>query len=79
MPESQSRLYGSLPAWGALVISLAALAFSAGTLRSELATAQSRLAKLEQRADIQSRAGNQVNDRLARIETKLDLVLEERR
>lgn len=78
MPEAQSRLYGSLPAWGALVISLAALAFSAGTLRSELATAQSRLGKLEQRADGQVREANQVNDRLARIETKLDLALERR-
>lgn len=79
MPDGQARMYGSLPAWGALIISLAALAFSAGTLRSEVATAQSRLAKLEQRADLQDGNSSQVNDRLARIETKLDLVLESRK
>lgn len=69
----------SWPAWIGAIFSVGLLIFSAGSLIGDVATANTRIAKLEQRADAQDVTATQVNDRLARIETKLDLVLEKRR
>lgn len=76
---SRGKRWGSVPAWAALVISVVGIAFSAGSLSGDVATATTRIDKLEQRADGQDRTATSVNDRLARIETKLDLALEKRR
>lgn len=77
--SSRGKRWGSLPAWAALILSIGGIAFSAGTLSGSLATANTRIDKLETRADGQDRTATNVNDRLARIETKLDLALEKRR
>lgn len=69
----------SWPAWLGLGLSLIGIVFAAGSLRSDVATATTRIDKLEQRADAADRTATSVNDRLARIETKLDLALEKRR
>lgn len=69
----------SWPAWLGVVLAAVTLVFSAGSLRSDVATATTRIQKLEERADSQDTAGKQVTDRLARIETKLDLALESRK
>lgn len=69
----------SWPAWLGVVLAIVTLVFSAGALRSDIATARTRIEKLEERADSQDTAGKQVTDRLARIETKLDLALENRK
>lgn len=75
----QGKQRASWPAWMALGISIVGIVFGAGALRTEVATATTRIEKLEQRADAQDRGAGQVNDRLARIETKLDLALEKKR
>lgn len=76
---SRGKSWGSLPAWAALVISVVGIGFSAGALRGDVASANTRIEKLEQRADGQDKTATSVNERLARIETKLDLALEKRR
>lgn len=76
---SREKQRASWPAWIALILSLFGITFSAGSLRSDVATASTRIDKLEHRADGQDRTASQVNDRLARIETKLDLALERRK
>lgn len=75
----QGKHRASWPAWVALALSVFGIVFAAGSLRSEVATANVRLEKLEVRADASDKTATSVNDRLARIETKLDLVLERRR
>lgn len=69
----------SWPAWFGVMLGAIGIVFSAGSLRSDVATAATRIEKLEQRADGQDKATAQITDRLARIETKLDLVLERRK
>jgi hypothetical protein len=69
----------SWPAWFGVMLGAISIVFAAGSLRSDVATATTRIDKLEQRADSQDTAGKQVTDRLARIETKLDLALEHRK
>lgn len=75
----QGKQRASWPAWMALGLSIVGFVFSAGGLRSDVATANTRIEKLEQRADSAARGAGQVNDRLARIETKLDMALEKRK
>lgn len=75
----QGKKHASWPAWLGVGLSVAALIFGAGVLRSDVATATNRIEKLEVRADGQDRMTGSTNDRLARIETKLDLALEKRR
>lgn len=75
----QGKKRASWPAWLGLGLSLIGIVFAAGSLRSDVATATTRIDKLEQRADAADRTATSVNDRLARIETKLDLALEKRR
>lgn len=74
----QGRKHASWPAWLGVGLSVAALIFGAGVLRSDVATATNRIEKLEHRADGTDRSTGSTNDRLARIETKLDLVLEKK-
>lgn len=69
----------SWPAWLGVVLAVVGIVFSAGSLRSDVATAAVRIEKVEQRLDSQDKATAQVTDRLARIETKLDLVIEQRK
>jgi len=75
----QGKQRASWPAWMALSLSIVGIVFGAGSLRSDVATANTRIEKLEQRADSQDRGASLANDRLARIETKLDLALEKRK
>lgn len=75
----QGKQRAPWPAWAGLVLGGVGIVFSAGALRADVVTANNRIEKLEQRADGHDRTATQVNDRLARIETKLDLVLEKRR
>lgn len=79
LEASRGKQRASWPAWIGAIVSIGVLIFSAGSLRSDVATATTRIDKLEQRADAADRTATQVNDRLARIETKLDLALEKRR
>lgn len=69
----------SWPAWIGVALAIVGLIFSAGMVRTEMATATTRIDKLEQRADARDAAEKAMMDRLARIETKLDLALEERK
>ena len=77
--EGRGKQRASWPAWTALALSVFGIIFAAGSLRSDVATASTRIEKLEQRADGQDKTATSVNERLARIETKLDLALEKRR
>lgn len=77
--DQATKQRASWPAWLGVVLAACGLIFSAGSLRSEVATATVRIDKLEERADGQDKAVAQITDRLARIETKLDLVLEHRK
>lgn len=75
----EGKRVASWPAWLGVALAIVGIIFSAGSLRSEVATAQTRIQKVEERLDMQDRANVLINDRLARIETKLDLVLESRK
>ncbi|MDF2386584.1 hypothetical protein JMG10_34295 [Nostoc ellipsosporum NOK] len=66
----------SWPAWLGVALASVGIVFSAGSLRSDVASAAVRLDKVEQRVDGQDKATAQGADRLARIETKVDLLLE---
>ncbi|ALC11203.1 hypothetical protein [Sphingopyxis sp. 113P3] len=79
LEASRGKQKASWASWLGIGLGLGGLVFSAGMLRSDVATANTRLDKLEQRADAADRTATSVNDRLARIETKLDLALEKRR
>lgn len=73
---TRGKQRASWPAWVALGLSVVGIVFSAGGLRSDVATATTRIEKLEHRTDAHDRTLTQVSDRLARIETKLDMALE---
>lgn len=79
LEAGRGKRWGSVPAWAALILSIVGIVFAAGSLRSDVANANDRIAKLERRADGQDRGMGQANDRLARIETKLDIALEKRK
>lgn len=74
-----SKLRASWPAWLSLGLAIVTMIFAAGSLRSEVVTNATRITKVEERLDNQDRAIALITDRLARIETKLDLVLEQRK
>ena len=69
----------SWPAWLGVVLAVGGIVFSAGGRSSDMAAANTRIEKLEHRADGLEREKAQILDRLARIETKLDVVLEQRK
>lgn len=77
--QKGERQRASWPAWLGLLLGAISIVFAAGALRSDVAAAAVKIEKLEQRADGQDAAAKQVTDRLARIETKLDLALERRK
>lgn len=66
----------SWPAWLGVLLAIVGIIFSAGSLRSEVAANTIRVDKVEERLDNQDKSIAQITDRLARIETKLDLALE---
>ena len=76
---SNARAAAAGAAWLGLLLGAISIVFAAGALRSDVAAAAVKIEKLEQRADGQDAAAKQVTDRLARIETKLDLALERRK
>lgn len=71
----QGKQRASWPAWIGLGVSLAAMIFAAGVLRSDVAAASDRSIKNERRIEALER------DRaaLARIEAKVDVLMEERK
>ena len=71
----QGNKRASWPAWFGLGISIAAMIFAAGVLRSDVAAASDRSIKNERRIEALER------DRaaLARIEAKVDILMEERK
>ena len=54
------------PAWLGVVLAVVGIIFSAGSLRSDVATAAVRSDKIEQRGDGQDKAIAQITDRVAR-------------
>lgn len=68
----------SWPAWLGLALAIFTLIFSAGTLSADVSTHNERITKVEQRVDLMEGDNKAVSDRLARIETKLDIVIEKR-
>lgn len=77
--SENTKQRASWPAWLGLALTIITLIFSAGSLRSEFATQDTRISKVEERLDNQDRAIALITDRLARIETKLDLALDQRK
>lgn len=73
--ERQGRWRASAPAWLALVVSLLGFAYTAGILTGDIANANDRSVKNERRIEQLER------DRatLARIEAKVDVLMEERK
>jgi len=72
-------LSGSAPAWVACLLSLAAVLWNAAIISQNVAENSRRITAVEieqQRAATDSR---QVIERMARIEAKLDIVLEDRK
>lgn len=77
--DQETKQRASWPAWLGVALAIVGIVFSAGSLRSDVATATTRIEKVEERLDNQDKAIALITDRLARIETKLDLVLEQRK
>lgn len=59
----------------AFALSILGVAFSAGILKSDVASATSKTESLELRVADQEKDMKHANDRLARIETKIDLLV----
>ena len=75
----QGKQRASWPAWVGCALGVFGVIFSAGILQANQTTAAADIKRLEARADAQDKNANQSNDRLARMETKLDLLLEKRK
>jgi hypothetical protein len=73
------RKYGSLPAWVACALSLSAVIWNAAVISGDVAENARRIDRLEVDQRQQARDNSQVIERMARIEAKLDLILEERK
>lgn len=76
--DGATKQRASWPAWLGLALAIFTLVFSAGTLRADVSTHNERITKAEHRLDQVERGNEVVTDRLARIETKLDLILEKK-
>lgn len=75
LEKTRSKQRASWPAWAGMVGSLVALIFGAGILRSDIAVAKEKTDKNETRIEALER------DRaiLARIEEKVNILMDERR
>lgn len=72
----RSRLSGSLPAWIACVLSLAAVIWNAAVISGDVSENSRRIDKIEVEQQRQATDNRQIIERMARIEAKLDIVLE---
>lgn len=82
--ESQSgkrnaRLAGSVPAWLGVIVSLCTILWAAAFVAGDVDENRRRIDKLEAEVRLQSANNQQVLERLASIEAKLDLITEERK
>lgn len=71
----QGKKRASFPAWAGFLLSAGAVIFTAGVLRGDVATANDRSIKNEKR--IEFLEGERAA--LARIEAKVDILMEERK
>lgn len=76
--DSSSKRTASWPAWIALGLSVAGLIFGAGVLRSDVASATHRLEKNDAKIAAIERQNSSVEKGVARIEAKVDILMEER-
>lgn len=74
----QSKVPGSWPAWLALALSTGALIWAGGGHQWQITDNTRRIKAVEDRQDAQATGDQQVLQRLASIEAKLDLITEER-
>jgi hypothetical protein len=75
----RSRFTASIPAWIACAFSLATLVWGAGTLTGDIADNTRRIEVVEVVQGQQHRDNQVERDRLARIEAKVDLLIEDER
>lgn len=75
----QSKVPGSWPAWIAIVLSSAALIWAGGGHQWQITDNTRRIVAVEDRQAAQATDNQQVLQRLASIEAKLDLITEERK
>lgn len=76
--EKQDKVPGSWPAWLALVLSAGALIWAGGGHQWQITDNTRRIEAVEVRQAAQATDNQQVLQRLASIEAKLDLITEER-
>lgn len=76
--EKQSKVPGSWPAWLALVLSAGALIWAGGGHQWQITDNTRRIEAVEDSQARQATDNQQVLQRLASIEAKLDLITEER-
>lgn len=75
----QSKLRGSWPAWAAFGLSIGAIVWAGGGHQRQIAENTRRIEAVETRQSQQTTDSQQVLERLASIEAKLDLMTEERK
>jgi len=76
--EKQQKVPGSWPAWIAMVLSAAALIWAGGGHQWQITDNTRRIEAVEDRQAKQAAGNEEVLQRLASIEAKLDLITEER-
>lgn len=77
--QGSKWLNGSAPAWIACVLSLAAVLWNAAIISGNVAENTRRIDAIETEQKRAANDGRQVIERMARIEAKLDIVLEDRK
>ncbi len=77
--RAQGFLGGSWPTWAALILSIGAIIWAGGGQQRQNDEQDRRLDAIEDRQLQQATDAQQVLQRLASIEAKLDLITEERR
>jgi uncharacterized protein YlxW (UPF0749 family) len=76
--KRRTLIYGSIPAWVACALSITAVLWQAAITTQQVAETTRRVEQLERSDQEQSREDKATTQQLARIEAKMDLIINER-
>jgi hypothetical protein len=73
------RWHGSLPAWIACVLSIGLLIWNAAVISGNVADNTRRISQIESDQRDATHANSNMIDRMARIEAKIDIIVQEKK
>ena len=76
--KRRSLIYGSIPAWVACALSITAVLWQAAITTQRVNETTRRVEQLERSEQERSREDKATNQQLARIEAKMDLIINEK-